>query len=119
MFFDSRKISKQWRESHESFRHCETENFWLKNVILPIIHEIFRLPQIFWNIEEMSMGFCGTVGSYFFDGKMRYAPSPIFFRKKFLETRSFLKNSRISLQKLSTLWDGEFLTEKHDNPYYA
>ena len=44
-FFDTSNFLKHWRDAHEIFRHCETNNFRRKNVILPIMHEIFRYPK--------------------------------------------------------------------------
>ena len=34
-FFDTPNLLKHWRDAHEIFRHCETKNFWRKNVIPP------------------------------------------------------------------------------------
>ena len=52
-FFDTPDFLKHWREAHQFFRHCETKTFRRKNVIPPIMHKIFPIPQTFWNIGGM------------------------------------------------------------------
>ena len=44
-FFDTPNFLKHWRDAHEIFRHCETQNFRRKNVIPPSMHKISRYPK--------------------------------------------------------------------------
>ena len=86
--FDTPKFLKHWRDAHEIFRHCETKKFRRKLVIPPIMHKIFSIPQIFWNIEGMPTNIFGTVRQKNFDGKTWYPLVCI----KFFDTLNFLEH---------------------------
>ena len=88
--FDTPKFLKHWRDAHEIFRHCETKKFRRKLVIPPIMHKIFSIPQIFWNIEGMPTNIFGTVRQKNFDGKTWYPLVCI----NFFDTLNFLKHWR-------------------------
>ena len=60
-FSDTPNFLKHWRDAHKIFRHCETKSFRRKIVIPSIMHETFRYPKFFWNIEGMPTKFFGTV----------------------------------------------------------
>ena len=38
-------LSKRVWIVHQKIRHCETKNFWQKNVTHPVMHEFFRYPK--------------------------------------------------------------------------
>ena len=44
-FFDTPTFLKHWTDAHKNLRHCETTNFCRKDVIHPVMHEIFRYPK--------------------------------------------------------------------------
>ena len=65
-------LSKTVGFVYKHIPHCETENFWRKNVLPSIIPKIFRLPKTFWNLEGMLKNFFGIVRPKVFDRKTWY-----------------------------------------------
>ena len=94
-FFDTPNFLKHWWDAHEIFRHCETKIFRRKNVIPPSMHKIFRYPKFSETLKGCPRNFSSI---------------------KLFETKNFLKNSRIPLQKFSALWDIKISTENRDMP---
>ena len=56
---------KPWTDAYEFFRHCETWNFRQKNVIPPILHIFFQIPQFFWNFAGILTKFFINVRQIF------------------------------------------------------
>ena len=76
------------------------------------MHKIFRYPKF----SETLKG-CPRIFSAPWDQKFstEKRDNP-FSSMKLLETKSFLKNSRIPLRKFSALWDIKISTENRDKP---
>ena len=89
-FSDTPNFLKHWRDAHEIFQHCETKIFRRKLVIPSIMHETFRYPNFFRNIEGMPTKFFGTVRQKIFDGNLWY---PLLCIKIF-DTPKFRKHWR-------------------------
>ena len=111
-FFDTPNFLKHWRDANEIFRHCETKNFRLKNVIPPSMHKIFRYPKISETLKGCPRKF-SALWDQKFSTEKRDTP---FSSIKLSETKNFLKNSRIPSRKFSALWDIKILTENGNMP---
>ena len=77
------------------------------------MHKIFRYPNFSETLKGCPRNFSAPWDQKFSSEKRDNPFSPM----KLLETKSFLKNSRILLRKFSALWDIKISTENRDKPH--
>ena len=110
-FIDIPIFLKQWRNAHEVFRHCETENFWQKNVITHIMHKNFRYPKRF----EKLKGFPRKL-SALWDKKFSREKRDTRVMRNISRNHNFSETLQGCSRIFSALWDHIFSTEKWDTP---
>ena len=111
-FFDTRIFLKHWRNAHENFRHCETENFWRKNVITLIMHKIFRYPKIFSTLKGFPRKLLAL-----WDKKFSREKRDTTIMRKFSRYHIFSETLQGCSQNFSALRDHIFSTKKWDTPH--
>ena len=99
-FFDTRIFLKHWRNAHENFRHCETENFWRKNVITRIMHKIFRYPKFFSTLKGFPRKLLAL-----WDKKFSREKRDTTIMRKFSRYHIFSETLQGCSQNFSALWD--------------
>ena len=109
------KLSKTLKGRQRNYWHCETKIYRRKNVIPPIMHEIFRYPKFSETLKGCPQIF-SALSDQKFSTEKRDTPPPFFSSIKPLETRNFLRNSRVPLRNFSALWDIKISTENSDMP---
>ena len=98
--------------SNEIIWYSQTKTFRRKNVIPPIMKKIFQYPKFSETLKGSPQIF-PALWDQKFPAEKRDTP---FSSTKHLETRNFLKNSRIPLRNFSALWDMKISTENRDMP---
>ena len=73
---------------HVLFWHCQSWNFWRKNVIPPIMHKIFRYNIFSDTLQGCSRRLSVLRGQNFSTTK---CDTPPFIRKQFSESKTFSK----------------------------
>ena len=112
-FFNTPKFLTHWREAHEFFRHCETKNFWGKNVIPPIKHKVFR----YSNFSETLNG-CPRNFSALWDKKLSTENCDTPIMHKIVRYPKFSETLKGCPPNFSALWDQNFPTGKRDTPVF-
>ena len=113
-FFDTPNFLRHWRDAHEIFRHCETQNFRRKNVICPLLSIIFFRYQKISGKQKSS--FTKLFVLVLWDKKFRQNRDDPLLCMKIFDKRIFLKHQSVLQRNISALWDKKFLTENRDMP---
>ena len=111
--FDTPNFLKHWRDAHEIFGHCDTNNLRRKNVIPLLCIKIFV--TIFFSGKQKG-SFTKLFVSVLWDKKNRQnrdAP-PAHMHEKFW-IKNFFKHKIVLHWNILAQWDKIFSTENRDN----